>query len=223
MGEQFQIAISRAMLVNNVVQAYFKLFAAHGVPPQAPAEAQLVNQLTTRPMHPRFYRPHGTSHRLGNLPVTQFIFVKQNERLAIFGPDVGQSPLDFFGQMPQGLGRRRTILDLLDFAGTSRAAGPRRQQRSAAIPGDRQQPREKISLTVPAPQATQGTHKRLLGHVLRIFVLSQHPVAQGEDPRMKPPHQGHHGQAVSTETRGTKSLTCSADGSRSAGMAQTFA
>lgn len=55
---------------------------------------------------------------------------------------------------------------------------PFRQQRPAAIAGDRQNPGLQRTLTIPVMQTADNAHEGLLGHIFGFVVLSHHPEAE---------------------------------------------
>ncbi len=156
-------------------------------------------------MHPGLDSPQGNAHRLGNFPVTQFLFMKQNKRLAIILANSRQSQRHLFGQVLGSLNIRQAVGNLFRQhfrGGTALARGKRRP---AAVAGNCQQPRFKIAGRIPTVQVLQHPHKSLLGHILGVLPLPKHAVAQPEDLTSKAFHQGQHRPLVASQATSDES------------------
>lgn len=82
--------------------------------------------------------------------------------------------MDFFGQNLGRLQVRSVIGDMLFDRVGLRSPFSLGQQSSAAVAGDRQNPRLNRAVGIPMIQAADHAHESLLGHVLRLVVLTDH-------------------------------------------------
>jgi hypothetical protein len=132
-------------------------------------------------VNPGLDGPEGAIQNLADFRVTEFLFVKQQKRPAIFISNIGQGKLNFFRQVGGRLHVASGIFNPIDQRRRHRPAPLPRQKRPAPVSGNRQQPRRKLPALVPLLEAAHHPYQRLLGHVFRVLPVPDHSETKPED------------------------------------------
>jgi len=160
------------------------------------AVAELLDQLAAGAMDPGFYGAQGNVHRQGNFTIAQLTLVKQQKRLLIFGPQVGEGQSHFLGQMVGGL-LIGTIVGQ-EFGGTSErwAAAAGSQGSAATVAGNRKEPGLKVALGIPTMQISQHADERFLRGILGVLPLTEHSITQAVNLTAKTLDERQHGRLI---------------------------
>jgi hypothetical protein len=74
------------------------------------------------------------------------------------------------------------------------------KERSAAVSGDGEQPGSQRPLGIPPLQTSEGPQKGVLGNILRVLELAEHPIAQPEDRSLVPFDERAHARFIAGQT-----------------------
>jgi hypothetical protein len=160
---------------------------------------QLTDQFAPRSVDPSLDRAQGTIQRGADLCVTQFMLMEQQKSLTILGPQRAERPLDFFGQISGFRDLQGIVAQVVDQGSHRWLPHAHRQQRSAAIAGDGQQPGKELALLIPRAQAAEHSNQRFLCHVLGILSMPQHAITKAEYLAAVRVDQFDHGRLVAAQ------------------------
>jgi hypothetical protein len=149
------------------------------------ASPKTLSKLPARPMEPRFDRPFGTAHHACDFGATEILLIEQYETETVIVPQFANRRFQLIRQIPRIAGAGRDRLVQMERA-AERISGPLLEDRAATIGGNRQNPRFQRSRRVPPFEAPKSPKENVLGDVFRVFTLSQHSKAEGEDEGLEP-------------------------------------
>ena len=157
-------------------------------------------------MHPRFDCSQRNFQLVGDFGVRHFALMKQLETAAVLVAQLGQRQRKLLREQVAGVRKMRIVANRELQCLHEGAICPLAQSRAAAISRDRQQPRLKIPLRIPAMQIAKDPNKRLLGHILGIVMMPQHSQAQAVDTRLKTTYQIANRALATGETLSNQQL-----------------
>ena len=144
------------------------------------ALAEQVRHFFAGTVQPSFDGPFRAVEHFGNFFDGQFLLIKQDETLLIFGTQCHQSFLDFFGIIALvGSSSLRQPIRLQ--VGRSRPATTFFPMGSTTVPRDGQQPRSQWTFTVPTMQVAERSQEDLLRDVLGIVATAEHSQAESKN------------------------------------------
>src|SRR5690349_19382659 len=116
------------------------------------AAAEMLDQRAASAMDPGFDGAKGYLHGFGDFGVAQLLVVEQQKGVRVFGPQIRGRGVNFLGQLVGGAAVGCIVGDKLDHRLGNRTTTTGSQGSATAVARDRQEPRQKVPLRVPAMQ-----------------------------------------------------------------------
>ncbi len=151
--------------------------------------AQMIGQLTPRPVEPGFHSSNRPADHLADFIVGKILLVKEGEDEAILRAELGEGAFQLTGQVVRVGQSGPTVgqvVTRLNRHGTTSAPG---QGGPTSIGGDPQKPGTQWSFDRKTRDPAQGAKEGLLQHVFGVLAMSQHSEAEAENRSLIPVDQ----------------------------------